>query len=154
MRLRGVAVCVHWLGMCSPQPFLTSSSPPSHSAAYRPLPPCWGAGLVGGTLLLLMPHTMAATRRGSGAALLIAAQCLCTVLLLLAICAAWVGIQLGYNAGIQAAFLGEGSCVTFGLWQCLPAGASPNGCTVQASPAGGGAATLLCPSVRRLLLIK
>jgi hypothetical protein len=99
---------------------------------------------VGAPIPLLLPRV----RRGRPKARRwLAVQCLCGLLVVAAAACGAVGVVLKADVGLQTSFLADGSCVSFGHWQCLPAGASTNGCRVE--PQSGGAPPLLyCPSVR------
>lgn len=75
-------------------------------------------------------------------------QVVCVALVICGAAAAAVGIALSADIGAKSGFLQDAACVDFGVWNCLPANASPNGCWVEAQTDGTATATLYCPSVR------
>lgn len=100
-----------------------------------------------GFFALPVPSLVPRSRRGQrGARRWLAVQCVCACLVVVAATLGAVGVATKANLS-SAGFLYNGSCVTFGRWQCLPAGASPNGCLVVEQDAGQ-APLLRCPSVR------
>lgn len=103
-------------------------------------------GFFTGAALLLIP--VPGQRRRGGSCRWLMLQALCAALVICGAAAGAVGVALHADLGSKSSFLEDGSCVDFGVWKCLPAGASPNGCFVEAHPDGSGPATLYCPSVR------
>ncbi|KAL4420785.1 hypothetical protein ABPG75_010441 [Micractinium tetrahymenae] len=103
------------------------------------------SALLTGFFALPVPSLAPRVRRGQrGARRWLAVQCVCACLVIAAATLGTVGVVTKADVG-SSSFLQDGSCVTFGRWQCLPAGASPNGCRVEAQD-GSEALLLRCPS--------
>lgn len=130
-------------GRQPPSPFPRGHLKSAHAGHCCCTTPPAPAGLVGAPVLLLLPRA----RRGRPKARRwVALQVACAALVAAAAACGAAGVALKADVGSQAAFLADGSCVTFGRWQCLPAGASPNGCRVEAQ--ASGPSLIYCPSVR------
>lgn len=124
---------------------IAAPATPSHLSLTPTTTPLHTPGFFAGAALLLIP-VPGQRRRAGGPCRWLALQALCAALVIGGAAAGAVGLALHADLGSKSSFLKDGSCVDFGVWNCLPAGASPNGCFVEAHPDGSGPPTLYCPS--------